>query len=189
MRLSIRPITAILLSAVLLMSTMAFKCGDGTKTPEQEKQEFIAYAQDIVGAFTDARSLVVSLNPGLAGRYDIATQIARDLLAATQNSNETEAARLVVALVPAFTSIAGEFTGNTKILAILALGQIGLRFYANHYMNAVRTGGGQGASAGNSRVRAFARAKNWRCRSSQNGRFQKMEFCRAHPDVSQVETY
>jgi hypothetical protein len=37
-------------------------------------------------------------------------------------------------------------------------------------------------------ARFTQRRKTWRCRNSQTGRFEKMEFCKKHPDVSQVET-
>ena len=188
----IRPLTAVALCAVLLFSTTAFKCGDGSKTPEQEKAEFTAYAKDIRASVVAASPLILQLKPQLADRWNRAVSISGEMISAVEHSDKTTAAALVVELVPIFTAVIDEFTDNQKVLIALALGNIALQFFANHYLNEVTdTAPSRSAAAGNvkrAKVAAFASRKKWRCRNSINGQFAAMEYCVGHPETSQVIT-
>lgn len=193
----LRPMTSVLLSAVLVFSLTAFKCG-GDKTPEQQKAEFIAYAKDIRDGFVAAGPFIIKLKPGLESQYNMGTSIAGKLISAVEQSNSTEAADLVTELVPIFTEIVDEFTDNTKILATLALANIGLAFFANHYKSATASASARGPVAQSSqkqaRAIAFANRKPWKCRASgpvdryKAGQYIPMTLCTQFPDNTQVET-
>jgi hypothetical protein len=38
-------------------------------------------------------------------------------------------------------------------------------------------------------VIAYQQKKRWACRNSTTGRFERMEFCRANPALSTVDTF
>lgn len=184
---SIRPLTALLLCSALLLTTTGFDSCERKGTPDEQKAEFISYAKDIHQAFVAAGPLIAQLKPNLKSKWDKGTVIAGHIITAVEATNETEVSKLLVELIPIFTEVAAEFTDNTKVLVVLLLADIGLRFFANHYKVTSEVSG-RSASAGGARVRAFANRPKWRCRSAASGRFVKMDFCRAFPDKSVVET-
>lgn len=188
----LRPLTSMLLSAALLFTLTATKCGEN-KTPEEEKAEFIGYAKQVRDGLVKAGPFILKFKPALESKYNSAVSIANQLVTAVEASNSTEVADLLVEMIPVFDDIVGQFTDNTTVLTILFVVDGALRFFANRYKTELasapvaRRSTAQGNKA-RSRVLQFASRKAWRCRNSQTGRFEKMEFCESHPDITQVET-
>lgn len=188
---SIKKLTATLLLASLVVATAGWQGGCGDKTPDQKKAEFVAYAKDINTAFISAGPLIAQLKPELKPKWDKGTRIAGQVLVAVEAVNETEVTRLIIELIPIFTEVAAEFTDNTRVLVILALADIGLRVFANHYRPDSSVSSGRPSAAGNvtaAKMRAFKNRPKWRCRDSVSGQFKKMDYCRQFPERSQVET-
>lgn len=187
---NIRTSTALGLIAVLLLATTAFDCDK--KNPEEAKQQFIAYAKDIRNSVVAAAPLINKLKPEFTAQWNRAIDISGQMISAVGHSQKDTVAALVVELVPIFTNVIDQFTDNQNVLIALALGNVALSFFANHYLDSVVSGSpGRPSAAGNTakaRVAAYAARKKWRCRNAVNGRYAPMEYCVSHPSSSTVET-
>jgi len=121
--------TSIVLSAVLLLSTVAATCS---------KQSLVSNANDVLTALTAARPLINQLLPRSGVKFDQAITIATKLKDAVAASQTTEAVALLSQLIPTFSSIVNEdinqltASQKTTILASLAIADIGLHYLASH---------------------------------------------------------
>jgi len=149
----------LLLTATLCFVSLGFACS------KSEKDQNVAFAKDVVNSLTDARPLIVQLRPQIAVRYDQAINSARRLVTAIENSNQTEAIGLLADLIPIVSDVAAQFTDNTKVLAILALANIGLHFLVNHIHTAagVATARSAADSAAREVIFEFDAQPVWGC--------------------------
>lgn len=185
---SIRTSTALALSAVLLLTCTAFDCEK--KTPEEQKAQFIAYAKDIRNSVIAASPLIAKLKPQLVPAWNRAIDISGQMISAVEHSDKVTVSALLVELVPIFTDVIDQFTDNQNVLIALALGNIALSFFVNHYLSESASSGGpkRASTRGENKVVEFARRPRWKCRDAVHGVYRKMEFCVAHPSSSTVET-
>lgn len=118
------------ISSLLLAVTFTTGC------PKKEIDKNIAFAQDLVGSFEVASPLIHSKSEAAGKRWDEGTTIARKVLAAARASASASFAGLLKDLLPIFTDTVRQFSNDQNILLALALGQIALNFYVNHYLTA-----------------------------------------------------
>lgn len=125
----IKPLTALLLCALLVFTTAGFDACD--EKPSKEK--FLAYAKDINHAFITFGPIIAQDRPALKAKWDIGTGITERVIAAVEASDKTEVVALIADLIPLVNEVAAEFTNNRTALIILAGADIGLHFFVNHY--------------------------------------------------------
>jgi hypothetical protein len=192
-RLRSHAVAFLLVAAVVLTQTACPK-----QSVEEIKTEAGKIAKEVVGGINDTIPIFK------ANGLDI-TQLVRardygqQLITALETTDGSGSGPLLTSLINTFSGIVAstDVISNprtrTIILMSLAVANIALRRLADKLDDIfVSSGGGQGAAAGMSHdvrvARAFKRRPVWRCRNSQTGQYAKMEFCKAHPDVSQIET-
>jgi hypothetical protein len=127
--------TALVLSTIacMILCTAGFD-----SCSKDKKQQGIAFARDLAGSIRVAAPIVAQKNPELARRMEQAANSADRIVTAIEASNSTEIAALVRDILPIFTEVARQFSDNQNVLIGLALGQIALNFFVNHY---VKSGG------------------------------------------------
>lgn len=103
--------------------------------PKSEKDRNLAFARDISGSFRAVSSLILLSHPALAEKLQRAADRADHLISAIEASNGTEIAAIVRDILPVFTDIAKQFRGSQNVLLALALGQIALNFFVNHFLS------------------------------------------------------
>jgi hypothetical protein len=200
----LRIIPAVVLSIVLssLVITQT-ACPGSAEKPTRD--EIYSWATEAVGI---AREIVpIFESAGYSSHYVGEAIGAGDLLVTALNAHkDADALEQAAAMIDATNGIISDViniqdqTKRTLILATLAGARIALRHISEKLKDvedsgAVVAGGGgmkgarRGGNTALAKVRAFRTSKNFRCRSSQSGRWVEMSYCKAHPDVSQVETY
>jgi hypothetical protein len=165
-----------------------------TQTACPKKGELASYARDVVSALND--TVPILENAGLdAAKLRQAVDIGNRLVSAFESNQSADAISLTSALVTAFEGIVSD-TGaikdprtRTLVLVALATGNVALHYIANHLPDNATASGPLKGSSDARNVLQFKKKPRWRCRSSQTGRFEDMGYCKAHPDVSQVETF
>lgn len=130
-------------------------------------------------------------------RVDQAAEIADRLVAALTAKDNPTAIEQTTLLITAFQGIVIEVNlirhpaTRTMVLVALAVANVAL----HHIAEALAVEGAKipaaarGRVVGTQVVEEFMRRPKWRCRSAKSGRFEKMSFCKANPDLSVVETY
>lgn len=111
-----------------------------TACPKEDKDRNVAFAKDLSGALKLAAPIIAQKKPQLAAKMTQAINAADRLIDAIDRSDKTTAASLINEILPIFTEVAREFTNDTNILLALALGQIALNFFVNHYLKTVAGG-------------------------------------------------
>lgn len=141
------------------------------------------------------KALPMLVNAGVNGaRVQEAVDIGNQLIIAFKANNNESAIGLTSSLIVAFEGIVVETEriGNpatrTLILAVLAVVDLALGFIVDEMATVeprmpVRMRGAPAVV----NIRRYHAKKRWNCRNSQTGRYEKMKFCKEHPDVSQVE--
>lgn len=185
----------VLLGGVVITQTAC----PGDKEPRDKiyswATEAVAIAREIVPLFESA---------GHSSPFVTQAITAGDLLVTALNEHrDGDALEQAAAFIDATDGIVRDVLKiqdpgkRTLILATLAGARIALRHISEQLKEVEESGvvvsdGPRRSTRPNAalaKVRAFRTSKNFRCRSSQTGRFQSMSYCKAHPDVSQVETY
>jgi hypothetical protein len=119
----------------------------------------------------------------------------RDAFNAGDNTSAVDYARQLIMLFNLLTDDAKAIqnpTTRTIILVALFIVNEKLTDLANKVAavpETVKVAASRRNSSAVNTIEAFRAKKNWRCRSSQTGQFAKMEYCKAHPDVSVIEIY
>lgn len=130
--------TVFLLSVLLITSGAAGSCGKtstGTpETPEQTKARLLSYARDVVTSFQAITPIVTHDHPELAAQLARGLSNALQLITAISNSDQTQATALLADIFPTFSTIADTYTNNGTVLALLAIGDIALHFFADHFV-------------------------------------------------------
>jgi hypothetical protein len=124
------------------------------------KSQLVASGNDIVAvvsvqALIDA---VAALSPTALADLLRVTPLAKELVTAIQNGNSTTAAGLVAEIFPVIENIAKSFNANPKIMALLALADIALKFLVNHLPPAPVV-----ASATQRKLGALKSERAWGC--------------------------
>lgn len=122
-----RQLVTVTLIACLLVITAGFKA-----CPKSEKDRNVAYARDIVSGMQAGQRFIDQFKPALSDRWRMATNGAIRLVDVVAASDEEEIVTLLAGIMPVFTEAIAAFTGNTTVLAVLALADIALHFFANH---------------------------------------------------------
>jgi hypothetical protein len=160
-----------------------------------DRKEMVSYAEDIVAGVNDAIPILSAAGAPTAN-LQIAANIGSNLVVAFKNNETANAVDLTAALIPAFEAVFSDANlirdpgQRTIALATLAIARVGLRYISKRMVEeasklpqAARSGGKAAT------ITRFAKTKDWHCRDSVSGQFKKMEYCKAHPATSQVETY
>lgn len=131
-----KPVYALYRAALVFVAISSLLLGVTFTTgcPKKEIDKNVAFAQDLVGSFEAASPLIHSKSEAAGKRWDEGTSIARKILTAAQASDSTRFAGLLKDLLPIFTDTVKQFSNDQNILLALALAQIALNFYTNHYM-------------------------------------------------------
>lgn len=122
---------AITLSSIacLILCTAGFKA-----CPKSEKDSAVAFARDLNGAFIAAGPLVAQKSAELGRQWVIATGLTAQVIDAIATSDSTQVARLIQDILPVFNEVVRAFSNDPNVLLALALGQIALNFFVNHYV-------------------------------------------------------
>lgn len=134
--------------------------GGGCNNPGN-KQQNVAFAKDVVNSLQSALPLVRELNPRAGEVLARGIPIAQDIVKAIEVNDSQNALQLLSALLPIINSTAAEFTGNTKVLTILAIADIAVHFLLNHQpqiAKAARAAGRKGSV-----VADYANQPVWGC--------------------------
>jgi len=142
----------------LLILTAGFKA-----CPKSERDRNVAYARDISGAFRSAADLVAASNPGAAAKMRRGADISDRLATAFANSDSDSIAGLIKDILPIFTEVAREFSNNRTVLLALALGQIALNFFVNHFLQTAQLKGKVSAAAAGPEVVEFLALPQFGC--------------------------
>lgn len=178
-----------LLSAGVLTQT---SCGEVERSQAIEyAEEAVATAKEILPVFTSAGLSSSHINRGV--------QIGSDLVTAFRENRDADALSLTAAFIDVVdrdilsdVNTIKDQGKRTLALAITAAIRISLRRIAKFLKPAEDASMLRGARVGTSsraKVREFAKSKDWRCRNSITGRFEKMSFCKTNPANSVVETF
>lgn len=120
-----RKVTTLALILVLAFGALAAKCD------KSEHDQNIAWAKDINVALHRAQPFVIDLKPSLASAYAKVLPAGDKLITALEANDIANAIELLRVIVPIFTETAAAFTDNKQVLAVLALGDIGLHVLLN----------------------------------------------------------
>jgi hypothetical protein len=167
-----------------------------SQTACPEKQTALTISKEVTAALGDTITIFQANGLSVA-RLQEAQALSSQLVAVLESTDTDggNAATIVAGLITKFTQLVAESEQiadprtRTIVLVSLAVTNILLRRLADKIDDppvAVRP-----SATGTRAVRTvteFRARPKWRCRNSQTGRFEKMEFCKKHPDVSQVET-
>lgn len=124
------------LITLTLVWVLAFSALGAGSCSKSERDQNIAWAKDISTALHRAEPHVVALKPSIAQNFARALPIADNIVEAIQKDNIENVKDLLRKLVPIFTEATAAFTDNKQVLAILALGDIGLHVLLNHIPDA-----------------------------------------------------
>lgn len=133
-------------------------------------------------------------------RITIGIDVADRLVIAPEKNDSAGALELTETLINEFNAIIDEDVikipdGKTRTIVLVGLevANAALHFLADGISaEAAKVPVGDarsGAARQLGTVQQFRRKSSWRCRSSQSGRFMKMDYCKMHPDVSQIDTF
>lgn len=171
---------ALTLVCVLTLSSVA--CF-GTSTKK--------WAGIVVSSLREAQPLLVSV--GLpADKINTAIEWGDKLVVALNNPDNTtsDPKKIAENLINAFeqvvlqTDIIQDQQKKTLILAILGIANIALHNIVDDV-----TSNPSARKAAGPVVLKFKQKTVWRCRNAKSGKWEKMEFCKANPATSVVETY
>jgi hypothetical protein len=174
-----RRLTAIGLAMALIYTTYGFACS---------RQSMLGAARDVVSALNDISPLLQQAGVSTA-KLTQAISIANQLVTSFENNQDADTVALTSSLITAFNALAAESelitNQHTRTLVIVSLGiaNVALHYIANHVE---RTASGR--LGANHVIPRFNKQKVWACRDAQSGQYRKMSYCRAHPDVTVVET-
>lgn len=177
-----KQIISLTLVAVLTYMSMGFACS---------KASTLSWAKESVLYLQEAEPLLVEL--GLpADKIELAISYDNKLISALEdpNSGNGDPKQLAESLITAVEAVVQQtnvITNQHKKVVILAI--LGLVNIALHHIADNVTSTPTGAFAAGPAVLKFKARPVWKCRSAQTGHYEKMEFCKAHPDVSVVEMY
>ena len=178
-----RSVAAFFLMTAMLLSTAC------------DKGSMVDNSKIVVSTLNEVLPMFESAGIGSA-KVREAVEIGNRLVAAFDANRNAEAVILTSSLITAFEGIVidttriSDPTRRTIILVSLAAGNIALHHIADELAkNAPVVSGGMRGAPAVSKVAVFKAKKSWRCRSSQTGRFEKMEQCRKFPATTVVETY
>ncbi len=186
---AIKPVLGLVLLVAMVLSQTA--CPQG--------QKLAPYAEDFVESLSLSLPLLAPY-PEIAQKAATTVNIGRQLVTALKSENGGDAGNIVESLISHFDQIVMEVNTlpvsqerKNQILLGLVGARIALGIIARNITKEVVAAAGpqpkRSTAVRISRIQEFSKRKNWRCRSSQSGRFAPMSFCKAHPDVSVVETY
>jgi hypothetical protein len=171
------------LVALLLIANIAY-WGSGFAC---SKASTLSWSREVVSALREAGPLLQSLGVPL-DKLNVAISAGDSLVAALENpSSNTDTKALASNLIHAFeevvaqTDVIGDANRKTLILAILGIADIAL----HHIVDSIPP---TNAVAASPAVLKFKASKVWQCRDAKTGKYQKMSFCKDHPDISVVET-
>lgn len=119
------------LFTLTLIAALAFSTLGADSCSKSERDQNIAWAKDIQTAVHRAEPHVIALRPGIAKNYARALPIADSIVAALENNKIETVKDLLRELIPIFTEATATFTDDRTVLAILALGDIGLHVLLN----------------------------------------------------------
>jgi hypothetical protein len=181
-----------------------------TSCGEVERSQAVAIAKEVWETAQELKPVFEAAGlsiPGSdsSGHLSTAITTGKDLYAAFNDNRDADALTLTAALINVIDKdifsdiqLIKDQSKRTWALAITAGIRIGLRRISNFLkpaedagmIRAERPGSRAAAKQRNDKdtVRRFADTKNWRCRNSVTGRFEKMEFCKNNPAQSVVET-
>lgn len=155
-----------------------------------KKDNLVFWGEQVVGAATDAIPILTA-----AGVSTVKAEQFRDYgnkLVLAIKANDGTALGYAASCIDLLEQVANDAklitdpARRTTVLVILAVAEVALHHIANALPapQAGRMSAGRSATT----IQNFKAKKAWRCRSSQTGRYAKMDYCRAHPDVTTVET-
>lgn len=124
-----------LTTALVLVAALSFVSFGFKGCSQSEKDRNVAFARDIAGAFGAACPLVAKRLPALKGRCEQAKTDAEALIGAVAASDQASIIGLLHSVLPAFSEIVIQSNGDDSLLDGLALAQIGLNFFVNHFLS------------------------------------------------------
>lgn len=213
MRLMIKQVMVLVLVATMALVSIA--CFGGNNKPPT-KEEFIADAREVISGLRDA---VPILNSAGVSTVNLQKGIntGDHLVTAFENSDSRNALLLTADLIDAFEAsevdaqLIKDGVTRTIVMTGLALAKIALRRLASRVDNAValaespraKTFGVRvpgvtsfqdsqqksKAQEAKQKIKALLKKKQSRCKNAKTGRFEKMEFCKAYPELSYIVTF
>ena len=178
----------LLMVAVVLTQTAC----PNNQSIEQIKTDAGKIAKQVVGGLND--TIPIFQANGLdASQLIRARDYGNQLISKLESTDGENSGPLLTSLINTFSGIVAQTEiirdpkVRTIVLVSLAVANIALRRLADKLDDAEAVVG-RGASPDLTTARAFKARKPWRCRNSQTGRYATMDFCKGHPDISQVET-
>lgn len=177
-----RPILALAL-VLALMSTGFDSCSSGGLASKANK--VVEVVQSVLPLINTGNALA-------------AIRHGKDLSTAFKIKDYDAALELTSLLITDFARLRADVAAlpdskqRTYILAILAAGDVALHFIADNIPTPTpdqMKGSTPKQAKQLATIAIYRNRKRWACRNSQTGRFEKMEFCQKHPDVSQVDTF
>lgn len=170
-------------SAIALLLTLAL-----LNTACPKKENLIFWGEQVTDAASDV-IIILKAN----GRDTTKAERFRDygvkLVAAIKANNGTAlgyAASAIEILDQVAIEVQQMPDTNTKKIALAILGIANIALH--RLVSSLPESAGQSNSREAEALERFRAKKRWRCRDSVNGRYAKMEYCRANPATTTVET-
>lgn len=176
-----RQIVSLALTMTLVYFGYGFACS---------KASMASAARDVVSALTDIQPILQQAGlptDKVAQAITLGNKLVTYLEGGTTTNPDVIAT--ISGLISAFNQLAAQTdlitNQHIKTLVIVSLGiaNVALHYISNHVER--QASGRLGASH---TIAIFNKQKVWACRNAQTGRYEKMSFCKAHPDVTTVET-
>lgn len=169
-------------SAIVFLITLSLLA---TACPK--KTDVVFWAEQVVGSASDVITILAA-----NGKDTTKAAQLRDYgqkLVAAIKANDGTALGYAASCIDVLSAVAGDATVITDpAKRTLALALLGI---ANRALHSIIDSLPPPATFSHSKsaatIAAFKAKKRWSCRSSVDGRYHKMEFCKANPATSTVE--
>lgn len=151
-----------------------------------KKTDTIFWTEQVVGAGEEVIT-ILDANGVNTDRAKQFTYYGRQALIAIKADDGTALGH-VEQCITLLTAVANDAKViKDRVKRTLALAILGI---ANRYLHNLADQLPKGITTASARaVGNFAKQKKWRCRDSVSGQFRKMEYCKANPATTTVETY
>jgi hypothetical protein len=124
-------IASMAMLALLCAGVMTF-----TACPKSQVDQNVAFARDVAGAVKAGCDVAIKKDSSKwKTRCETAVNDGNKLIDAFAAGDSTSVATLIRSVLPTFTDLVTEFSSNEVVLGLLAVGQIALNFFINHFLS------------------------------------------------------
>lgn len=202
----------VLLLLPLTLSQTACPGDGGKEPPPPTREDVLRYSRLTADGLKDVVRILHTNNIQSKG-FDKAVDLADKGVAAFEQHRDADGLALTAALIDVFENevvadvdLIKNQTTRTVVMVAVAVARVALTqlsaaidkviTVAEVYrisipgVTAFQSSDAQTkAEAAKAKIKAFKKKKQWRCKNAVTGRFEKMDFCKAHPETSVVITF